>query len=94
MTACYTGRTRDLQQLALACWPAICSANGVNPVSQLLHPAINIVKFVDNPKILIHLANDGDWSNFQWWLIDFFIRSRRIGGDDTDYESAVSCMWL
>ncbi|TCD66517.1 hypothetical protein EIP91_001293 [Steccherinum ochraceum] len=56
-------------------WPVgEISQNGINPVSQLLHSAINGAKSVGNPKILIHLANGWDWSDLQWWFSNVFIQ--------------------
>ena len=55
-------------------WPVgQISVNGINPVSQLLHSAINGAKSVGSPKILIHLANGWDWSDLQWWFSNVFI---------------------
>ena len=50
------------------------SVNGLNPVSQLLHSAINGAKSVGSPKILLHLANGWDWSDLQWFFTGVFIQ--------------------
>jgi len=56
-------------------WPVgQISVNGINPVSQLLHSAINGAKSAGNPKILLHLANGWDWSDLQWWFSNVFIQ--------------------
>ncbi|OSD04611.1 glycoside hydrolase family 53 protein [Trametes coccinea BRFM310] len=55
-------------------WPTgRISVNGINPVSQLLHSAINGAKSVGNPKILIHLANGWDWSGLDSFFGKVFI---------------------
>lgn len=48
--------------------------NGINPVSQLLHSAINGTKSSGSPKILIHLANGWDWTDLNWWFSNVFIQ--------------------
>ncbi|THH13263.1 hypothetical protein EUX98_g9746, partial [Antrodiella citrinella] len=56
-------------------WPVgEISVNGINPVSQLLHSAINGAKSVGDPKILLHLANGWDWSDLEWWFTNVFIQ--------------------
>ncbi|KAI0660764.1 arabinogalactan endo-1,4-beta-galactosidase [Cubamyces menziesii] len=55
-------------------WPVgRISVNGINPVSQLLHSAINGAKSVGNPKILIHLANGWNWSGLDSFFGKVFI---------------------
>ncbi|KAI0074017.1 arabinogalactan endo-1,4-beta-galactosidase [Panus rudis PR-1116 ss-1] len=55
-------------------WPVgQISKNGINPVSQLLHSAVNGAKAAGSPKILIHLANGWDWSDLNWWFSNVFI---------------------
>ncbi|KAI0650511.1 arabinogalactan endo-1,4-beta-galactosidase [Trametes meyenii] len=55
-------------------WPVgQISAHGINPVSQLLHSAINGAKSVANPKILIHLANGWNWSGLKSFFGGVFI---------------------
>ncbi|KAI0638409.1 arabinogalactan endo-1,4-beta-galactosidase [Trametes polyzona] len=55
-------------------WPVgQISSKGINPVSQLLHSAINGAKSVGNPKILIHLANGWNWSGLNSFFGKVFI---------------------
>ncbi|KAI0832654.1 arabinogalactan endo-1,4-beta-galactosidase [Trametes gibbosa] len=55
-------------------WPVgSISSKGINPVSQLLHSAINGAKSSGNPKILIHLANGWDWSGLNSFFGKVFI---------------------
>ena len=56
-------------------WPVgQASVNGLNPISQLLHSAINGAKSVGSPKILLHLANGWDWSTLKWFFSGVFIQ--------------------
>ncbi|KAA1470798.1 arabinogalactan endo-1,4-beta-galactosidase [Dentipellis sp. KUC8613] len=55
-------------------WPVgQISVNGINPVSQLLHSAINGAKSAGSPRILIHLANGWDWSGLSSFFKGVFI---------------------
>lgn len=55
-------------------WPVgEISVNGINPVSQLLHSAINGAKSVGSPKIMLHLANGWDWSGLDSFFTGVFI---------------------
>ncbi|OBZ70039.1 putative arabinogalactan endo-beta-1,4-galactanase A [Grifola frondosa] len=55
-------------------WPTgRISVNGIDPVSQFLHSAINGAKSVGSPKILIHLANGWDWSGLDSFFSTVFI---------------------
>ncbi|ETW76651.1 glycoside hydrolase family 53 protein [Heterobasidion irregulare TC 32-1] len=63
-------------------WPvAEISVNGINPVSQLLHSAINGAKSVASPKILIHLANGWDWSGLSSFFSGVFIQGALATSD-------------
>ncbi len=55
-------------------WPVgEVSVNGLNPVSQMLHSAINGAKSVGSPKIMLHLANGWDWSDLDFWFSGIFV---------------------
>ncbi|KAI9000792.1 arabinogalactan endo-1,4-beta-galactosidase [Trametes punicea] len=55
-------------------WPVgRISVNGIDPVSQLLHSAINGAASAGNPRILIHLANGWDWSGLNSFFGQVFI---------------------
>ncbi|KAH9948424.1 arabinogalactan endo-1,4-beta-galactosidase [Amylocystis lapponica] len=55
-------------------WPVgEISVNGLDPVSQLLHSAIQGAKSVSSPRILIHLANGWDWEGLQSFWGGVFI---------------------
>ncbi|KAI0717439.1 arabinogalactan endo-1,4-beta-galactosidase [Cerioporus squamosus] len=65
-------------------WPTgQISKNGINPVSQLLHSAINGAKSVASPKILIHLANGWDWSDISWFFDNVYIQGA-LSADQVD----------
>ena len=65
-------------------WPTgQISRNGINPVSQLLHSAINGAKSVASPKILIHLANAWDWSDISWFFDNVYIQGA-LSADQVD----------
>jgi len=57
-------------------WPVgEISVNGINPVSQLLHSAINGAKTAGfKGKTLIHLANGWDWSDLSFFFSGVFIQ--------------------
>ncbi|KAI0028406.1 arabinogalactan endo-1,4-beta-galactosidase [Vararia minispora EC-137] len=56
-------------------WPVgKISVNGINPVSQLLHSAVNGARSVASPKIMIHLANGWDSSGLQSFFNNVFIQ--------------------
>lgn len=48
--------------------------NGIDPVSQMLHSAINGAKSVGSPKIMLHLANGWDWSGLHSFFSTVFIQ--------------------
>ncbi|EIW61652.1 arabinogalactan endo-1,4-beta-galactosidase [Trametes versicolor FP-101664 SS1] len=65
-------------------WPVgQISSKGINPVSQLLHSAINGAKAAGNPKILIHLANGWDWSGLNSFFGKVFIQGA-LSADQVD----------
>lgn len=56
-------------------WPVgEISVNGINPVSQLLHSAVNGARSVSSPKIMLHLANGWDESDMTWFFKNVFIQ--------------------
>jgi arabinogalactan endo-1,4-beta-galactosidase len=56
-------------------WPVgEVSVNGINPVSQLLHSAVNGARSVASPKIMLHLANGWDSSDLTWFFENVFIQ--------------------
>lgn len=56
-------------------WPVgQISKNGINPVSQLLHSAVNGARAVSSPKIMLHLANGWDQSDQTWFYKNVFIQ--------------------
>ncbi|OCH94306.1 arabinogalactan endo-1,4-beta-galactosidase [Obba rivulosa] len=55
-------------------WPVgEISVNGIDPVSQLLHSAVQGARSVGSPRILIHLANGWDWSGLDSFFSGVFI---------------------
>ncbi|THH14750.1 hypothetical protein EW146_g5630 [Bondarzewia mesenterica] len=65
-------------------WPVgEISVNGFNPVSQLLHSAVNGAKSVASPRILLHLANGWDWSGLSYFFSGVFI-SGALSTSDID----------
>ncbi|PCH40845.1 glycoside hydrolase family 53 protein [Wolfiporia cocos MD-104 SS10] len=55
-------------------WPVgEISVNGIDPVSQLLHSAIQGALSVASPTILIHLANGWDWADLEYFFGNVFI---------------------
>ncbi|OJT05366.1 Lactation elevated protein 1 [Trametes pubescens] len=66
-------------------WPVgQISSKGINPVSQLLHSAINGAKAAGSPKILIHLANGWDWSGLNSFFGKVFIQGA-LTADQVDF---------
>jgi arabinogalactan endo-1,4-beta-galactosidase len=56
-------------------WPVgEISVNGINPVSQLLHSAVNGARSVGSPKIMLHLANGWDSAGLQSFFKSVFIQ--------------------
>ncbi|EMD41055.1 glycoside hydrolase family 53 protein [Gelatoporia subvermispora B] len=55
-------------------WPVgEISVNGIDPVSQLLHSAVQGAKSAGSPHIQVHLANGWDWSGLDSFFSGVFI---------------------
>ncbi|TFY80753.1 hypothetical protein EWM64_g3258 [Hericium alpestre] len=66
-------------------WPVgEISVNGIDPVSQLLHSAINGAKSAGTPKILLHLANGWDWAGLQSFFKGVYIQGA-LAASQVDY---------